>query len=83
VILAERAKAAHSNAVENLVMFAPLVFLCADAGIDADAPAFVYLIARLIHFPAEIMGPRLPMVRTLAFGLGWAMTIVMASMLIM
>ena len=69
---AVRAAAAHKNAVENLVVFAALVFLCDRAGADADGPAFAYFLARLAHWPFQVIGPALPVARTLAFGVGWA-----------
>merc|ERR1712217_738938 len=79
-----RAAAAHRNAVENLVLFAPLVFLCQSAGrvVDADLPAFIYLIARIAHWPLTILGPNLPTGRTIAFGLGWFACLWMVALVI-
>jgi uncharacterized MAPEG superfamily protein len=65
---AERLKKAHSNAVENLVVFAALV-LAANAlgitgGIVATA-AIVYFWSRIVHAVAYTAA--LPWVRTLGF----------------
>jgi uncharacterized MAPEG superfamily protein len=75
---AVRSVSAHKNAVENLALFAPLLFACSYEGLDADVPAFIYLCARLVHWPAQIIGPSLPGVRTSAFAVGWAVCLVMA-----
>ena len=64
-----RAKEAHRNAVENLVVFAPCVALCLHHGIDADLPASVYFYARLLHFPAQIIA--VPVTRTAIWFVGW------------
>ena len=77
-----RAQAAHKNAVENLVIFAPLVILCHIKGVGADMPAFVYLLARLVHFAGQIIGPNLPAVRTLAFAVGWMACVAMGLLLL-
>lgn len=66
---AQRARAAHYNAVENLVVFATLVLVA--QGLDlADTPqvtlaAQLYFVSRLIHYPVAAAG--VPVVRTLAF----------------
>ena len=76
---AERAKAAHYNAVENLVVFAPLVLAADLAGI-ADATtagaALVYLLARIVHYLVYTFG--IPWLRTLSFAVGWVCTVVVA-----
>lgn len=76
---AERMKAAHYNAVENLVVFAALVLIAHAVGIQNDATvlaAAIYFWTRVIHFVAYIF--RIPWVRTLAFvvGFGCQMTFV-------
>jgi len=71
---AQRLRAAHYNAVENLVVFAPLVLIAAVAGIHAAAiatAACVYFWARVVHAAAYTLG--VPWVRTAAFTLGCAM----------
>jgi uncharacterized MAPEG superfamily protein len=70
---ADRAKKAHYNAVENLVLFAVLVLVADRVGAANDATAaaaIAYFLARLVHFPGYIAG--IPFVRTLSFAVGWA-----------
>lgn len=65
---AKRAKAAHANAVENLVIFAPLALGVHALGVGDERTALaaqVYFWARLAHFVVYALG--LPTVRTLAF----------------
>ncbi len=80
---AERAKQAHANAVENLVVFAALVLalevLKAGNALTATAAA-VYFWARLAHFVVYTAG--IPVVRTLAFVAGWAVQVVLALSLL-
>ena len=68
-----RAGKAHANAVENLVVFAPLVLtlhlLGLSTGLTASAAA-VYFFARLAHYLVYLAG--IPVVRTLTFAIGWA-----------
>jgi len=77
---AERARRAHANAVENLVVFAPLVIILALEGISTPATvlaAKTYLGARLLHYIVYAAG--IPAIRTLAFGAGVAATLVIAG----
>jgi uncharacterized MAPEG superfamily protein len=76
---AERMKAAHYNAVENLVVFAALVLIAHAVGIHNEATvvaAAVYFWARAIHLIAYTF--RIPWVRTLAFVVGFACQITFA-----
>lgn len=69
---AERMKAAHYNAVENLVVFAPLVLMLHAVNISTSATvaaAATYFWARLIHLVVYTMG--IPVIRTLAFAVGF------------
>jgi len=69
---AERMKAAHYNAVENLMVFAPLILMLHALSISTTATvaaAATYFWARLVHFVVYTMG--LPVVRTLAFAVGF------------
>ncbi|MDH5455678.1 MAG: MAPEG family protein [Gammaproteobacteria bacterium] len=69
---AGRMKAAHYNAVENLVVFATLVLIAHVAGISNPTTVLVcqvYFWARLVHVVAYTLG--IPWVRTLAFVTGW------------
>lgn len=68
---ARRLKAAHYNAVENLVVFAALVLVAQAAGIHNAAivsSAMVYFWARVVHVLAYTLG--IPWIRTLAFVAG-------------
>jgi uncharacterized MAPEG superfamily protein len=68
---ARRMKAAHYNAVENLVVFAALVLTATAAGISRPAiagSAIAYFWARVVHFAAYTFA--VPWVRTLAFVVG-------------
>ena len=70
---AQRLKAAHYNAVENLVVFAALVLVAHAAGIHSAAiatSAMVYFWARVVHAVAYTFA--IPWVRTLAFVAGVA-----------
>lgn len=69
---AARLKAAHYNAVENLVVFAPLVLVLHALGISNEATVMacnVYFWARLVHY--LVYGLAIPWVRTLAFTVGF------------
>lgn len=69
---ARRLKAAHYNAVENLVVFAALVLVAHAVGIHSDAIAMsatVYFWARVVHSLAYTFG--IPWIRTLAFVAGF------------
>jgi uncharacterized MAPEG superfamily protein len=69
---AERMICAHRNAVENLVIFAPLVLIAHTLNIHSPMlvmAAAVYFLARLAHLVIYTLG--LPVLRTLAFAVGW------------
>ena len=69
---ARRMKAAHANAVENLVVFAALVLAAHAAGVSngvTTTACIVYFWARVVHFVAYTAA--LPWVRTLAFAAGF------------
>lgn len=69
---ATRMKAAHANAVENLVVFAALVLVANAAGVSNGATVFaaaLYFWARVVHVAAHTFG--IPWVRTLAFAGGF------------
>jgi uncharacterized MAPEG superfamily protein len=69
---AQRMMAAHDNAVENLVLFAPLVLIAnalhVSNGVTVVACA-VYFWARLAHFIVYALG--IPVLRTLCWTVGW------------
>ena len=69
---AVRMKAAHYNAVENLVVFATLVLVLNAAGISNETTVLaceVYFWARLLHYIVYAAG--IPWVRTLSFAVSW------------
>jgi uncharacterized MAPEG superfamily protein len=69
---AQRMMAAHANAVENLVLFAPLVLVAHELEISNGttvAACAVYFWARLAHFIVYTLG--IPMLRTLCWTVGW------------
>ena len=70
---AQKMKAAHANAVENLVVFAALVLIANAAGVSNEITVFactVYLWSRVVHLLAYTFA--IPFVRTLAFVAGFA-----------
>lgn len=69
---AQRMKAAHYNAVENLVVFAALVLIANAAGISTSTTVLaceIYFWARLVHLLAYTFA--IPWVRTVGFAVGW------------
>ena len=75
---AERAKCAHANAVENLIVFAPAVLLVHVAKLGNEVTVLaclIYLIARIAHYIVYTLG--IPVVRTLTFFGGWGATLVL------
>jgi uncharacterized MAPEG superfamily protein len=76
---AQRAAAAHRNAVENLVVFAALILAAHALETPCaltQAAAAIYFFARLAHFVVYLVG--IPVLRTLAFAAGWACQVVVA-----
>jgi uncharacterized MAPEG superfamily protein len=80
---AQRAIRAHTNAIENLAIFAPLVLTAHLLNISNSATraaVVVYFFARLVHFVVYSAG--VPAARTLAFTAGWlAQIAIIASIL--
>lgn len=69
---AERARRAHGNAIENLVLFAPLaltVHILARADGMTSFACQLYFYSRLTHYLVYTAG--IPVARTLAFFGGW------------
>lgn len=80
---AERMKAAHANAVENLVIFAPLVLAVEmlDANTAATAMATsAYFWARVVHYAVYALA--LPWLRTIAFAVAFAAQLTLAIALL-
>ena len=70
---AHRLYFAHTNAVENLIIFAPLVLILDSQGYSTEGTVIacaVYFWARLTHAVVYTMG--VPVLRTLAFAVGFA-----------
>ncbi len=74
-----RAKRAHYNAVENLVVFAPLALMVGllghGDGLTASAAA-IYFWVRLGHYVVHILA--LPVVRTVLFLIGFGCQLTLA-----
>lgn len=69
---AQRMMAAHTNAVENLVIFAPLVLVAQLLSITTPTTAFacaLFFWSRLAHVVVYTLG--IPVLRTLAFAGGF------------
>ncbi|HEJ0414956.1 MAPEG family protein [Klebsiella sp. 141251] len=80
---AQRAQKAHANAVENLVIFAPLVVVAALLNVNNAITliaAKVYLLARIVHYIAHTAG--IPVIRTLAFQTGFVATVTIAIVIL-
>jgi uncharacterized MAPEG superfamily protein len=70
---AQRLYFAHTNAVENLVVFATLVLILDSMGVSTPATVIacaVYFWARLAHVIVYALG--IPVLRTLCFAVGFA-----------
>lgn len=70
---AQRLYFAHTNAVENLIIFAPLVLILDAEGHSTRGTVIacaVYFWARLAHAIIYTLG--IPVLRTLAFAVGFA-----------
>jgi uncharacterized MAPEG superfamily protein len=80
---ARRAKRAHTNAVENLVVFAPLAIAVHVTGTSTAMTATVcavFFYTRLAHYVVYAAG--IPVIRTLLFAVGWACQMILALTLL-
>lgn len=80
---AVRLKAAHYNAIENLVVFTGLVLIAHAANISNSATVLactIYFWARLVHALAHTLA--IPWVRTLAFATGVGCQLTLALQLL-
>ncbi|NOT86164.1 MAG: MAPEG family protein [Methylococcaceae bacterium] len=80
---AERLMRAHSNAVENLVIFAPLVLVLQITGISTPTTAsacMVYFFVRLAHVLLYTFA--VPLLRTVVFVIGWGCQMALALTLL-
>lgn len=76
---AQRAKKAHYNAVENLVVFTALVAAAQFAGVSNGATALagaLYFWGRLAHYIMYTFG--VPYLRTLTWTVAWIGILIMA-----
>lgn len=76
---AQRLYFAHTNAVENLIIFAPLVLILDSLNYTSPATVLacaVYFWARLAHAIVYTMG--IPVLRTLTFAVGFLAQAVLA-----
>ncbi len=80
---ASKMKAAHANAIENLVIFATLVLIANAAGISSASTVMaceIYFWARLLHVASYTFA--IPWVRTLTFAAGFGCQVVLALALL-
>jgi uncharacterized MAPEG superfamily protein len=83
VAWARRSKRAHANAVENLVVFAPLAIGIHLAGLGSGTTATlcaVFFYSRLAHYAVYTAG--VPYLRTPLFAVGWVCLILLALILL-
>ena len=80
---ANRMMRAHDNAVENLVIFAPLVIIIQLSGINSSLTATAcmpYFFARLAHFISYSFA--LPILRVVTFLIGFGAQLMLALILL-
>ena len=76
---AARMKQAHSNAIENLVVFGLLVLAAHAVGVNNDVTALscvIYFWARVVHLAMHTFG--IPWIRTVAFIVGFGCQVTLA-----
>ena len=81
---ANRLMYAHENAVENMVLFAPLVILIRYLQLSTNETviaAMVYFFARVAHVLLYTFG--VPYLRTIAFFIGWLAQSYLAVIILM
>ncbi|WP_420005991.1 MAPEG family protein [Arenibacterium sp. LLYu02] len=79
---AGRAARAHLNLLENAVPFAIVVLIAHQLALSTDlsrGAAVVFVIARLVHATAYLLG--IPYIRTLAWSVGMGATCAMAALI--
>ncbi|RDH82991.1 MAG: MAPEG family protein [endosymbiont of Galathealinum brachiosum] len=80
---AMRMMRAHENAIENLVIFAPLVILIEITGSHSTITEFavvLYFYARLVHFCAFTFA--IPLIRVPAFLTGFSVQVILGLSLL-
>jgi uncharacterized MAPEG superfamily protein len=81
---AARMKQAHSNAIENLIVFGLLVLVAHAAGVNNNATALscvIYFWARVVQFVMHTFG--IPWIRTLAFFVAFGCQVTLAWQILM
>ena len=76
---AQRMMSAHNNAVENLIIFAPLAIAVHIVGAGNELTAIAvktYFFARLIHYVGYSAG--VPLIRTVMFLIGFTCQLILA-----
>ena len=76
---AKRMMCAHQNAVENLVLFAPLVLMLYALGISTESTALacaIYFFARAVHYIVFTFG--IPLLRVITFLIGFSCQLFLA-----
>ena len=79
---AQRLYFAHTNAVDNLVLFAPLVLILDSRNISTTMTATtcaVYFWARLVHALSYALG--IKVARTVSFIVGWVACAVLVALI--
>ena len=74
---------AHSNAVENMVIFAPLILTLAILNVSTEVTvqaSMIYFFARLVHLIVYTF--KIPVLRTLSFLVGFACQLFLAHALL-
>ena len=74
---------AHENAVENLVIFAPLVILIQMTGMNSKTTATscrIYFFTRLLHYVVFTLAA--PLLRVITFLIGFAVQIILTLALL-
>lgn len=80
---ANRMMHAHGNAIENLVLFAPLVILIQIMGLNSvttETACMIYFFARLIHYIGFTF--TVPILRVVTFLVGFGVQITLALTLL-
>ncbi len=80
---AAKMKAAHANAVENLVVFAALVLIANAAGVSNETTVMactVYFWARMLHLVSYTLA--IPWIRTVAFVIGFGCQVALVLQLV-
>lgn len=74
---AKRSKSAHNNAVENLIIYVPLVLIVLLLEISSNLTAIAsvtYFVARAVHYAMHVLA--VPLMRTVAFLVGFTCQVI-------